>query len=106
VIDRDGRIEPTEAAFEKTGIPRKKSARTRGQLLDMWLAALPSPAKDILRTVASQRGAVRVEDVGAELGLATRGGHWNAGVSMLRTNNLIAITPHGFELGSALSVAP
>jgi hypothetical protein len=106
VIDRDGRIEPTDAAFEKTGLPRKESARTRGQLLDMWLAALPSPAKDILRTVAARRGAVQVEDVGAELGLATRGGHWNAGVSMLRTNNLIAVTPHGFELGSALSVVP
>src|ERR1700733_9460219 len=68
VIDRDSRIEPTDAAFEKTGIPRKESARTRDQLLDMWLAALPSPAKDI----AAQRGAVAVEDVGAELGLATR----------------------------------
>jgi hypothetical protein len=35
-----------------------------------------------------------------------RGGHWNAGVSILGTNNLIAITSQGFELGSALSVAP
>ena len=103
VIDRDGKIEPSDAAFQKTGIARKESARTRDQLLDMWLAALPSPAKDILRVVATQRGAVPLEGVGAQLGLVPRGGHWNAGVSMLRTNNLIAITPQGFELGTALS---
>ena len=68
-------------------------------------AAAASPGH-ILRVVAAQRGAIPVEDVGAQLGLVPRGGHWNAGVSMLRTNNLIAITPQGFELGSALSAAP
>ena len=80
--------------------------RIEGPTMVDALASLPSPSKDILRTVAARRGAIPVEDVGVELGLATRGGHWNAGVSMLRTNNLIAITPRGFELGSALSVAP
>jgi hypothetical protein len=29
-------------------------------------------------------------------------GHWNTGVSMLRSNDLIGTTPQGFELGQAL----
>ena len=70
-------------------------------MLDMWVAALPSPAKDILQ-VASHRGPIAIDDLAARLDLAPRGGHWNTGVSMLRSNDLIGTTPQGFELGQAL----
>ena len=102
VTERDGKIEPADAAFEKLGMQRRKKPRTRGEILDMWLAALPSPAKDILREVAAQSGTAAIEDVAGRLSLAPRGGHWNGGVSMLRINNLVRASPAGFELGKAL----
>jgi hypothetical protein len=71
-------------------------------MLDMWVAALPSPAKDILQVVASHRGPIAIDDLAARLNLSPRGGHWNTGVSMLRSNDLIGTTPQGFELGQAL----
>ena len=102
VIERDGKIEPADAAFDKLGVSRRKKPRTREEILDMWLAALPSPAKDILREVAARPGAVPIEDVAGRLDLAPRGGHWNAGVSMLRINDLVRASSAGFELGQAL----
>ena len=103
VTEQDGKIEPADAAFEKLGVSRKRKPRTRGEILDMWLAALPSPAKDILREVAAQPGTAAIEEVAGRLGLAPRGGHWNGGVSMLRANDLVRASPGGFELGAALS---
>ncbi|MCW6512520.1 hypothetical protein [Lichenifustis flavocetrariae] len=103
VVERDGRIDPADAAFERIGVPRKKMPRTRAQILDLWLAALPSPAKDILREVAARPGAAPIEDVAGSLGLVPRGGHWNAGVSMLRVNDLVRMSSAGFELGQALA---
>jgi uncharacterized protein len=105
VVERDGKVEPTDAAFEKTGVPRKQAPMTGDKILDMWLAALPSPAKDILQIVASHGGPVAIDHVAARLNLAPRGGHWNTGVSMLRSNDLVGTTPQGFELGQALSGA-
>ena len=78
---------------------------TGDKILAVWLAAQPSPAKDILQIVASHGRPVAIEDVAARLNLASRGGHWNSGVSMLRTNDLVGTTPQGFELGQALSGA-
>ena len=103
VTEQDGKIEPADAAFEKLGVSRKQKPRTRGEILEMWLAALPSPAKDILREVAAQPGTAAIEEVAGRLGLAPRGGHWNGGVSMLRANDLVRASPGGFELGAALS---
>src|SRR6202034_3493605 len=74
VAERDGKIEPADVAFDKLGVSRRKKPRTREEILDMWLAALPSPAKDILREVASRPGAVPIEDVAGRLYLAPRGG--------------------------------
>jgi hypothetical protein len=102
VTQRDGKIEPADAAFEKLGAVRRKKPRTREEILDMWLAALPSPAKDILREVAARSEVAPIEDVAGRLGLVPRGGHWNAGVSMLRINDLVRASPVGFELGQAL----
>jgi hypothetical protein len=103
VTEQDGKIEPADEAFEKLGVSRKQKLRTRGEILEMWLPALPSPAKDILREVAAQPGTAALEEVAGRLGLAPRGGHWNGGVSMLRANDLVRTSPGGFELGAALS---
>jgi hypothetical protein len=54
------------------------------------------------RVVAPHRGPIAINDLAARLSLAPRGGHWNTGVSMLRSNDLIADTSHGFALGQAL----
>ena len=105
VTERDGKIEPADTAFDKLGVSRQKKPRTREEILGMWLAALPSPAKDILREVAAQPGTAAIEDVAGRLGLAPRGGHWNAGVSMLRINDLVRASPAGFELVRLFSVS-
>jgi hypothetical protein len=102
VAERDGKVEPTDAAFQKSASPRKETPATRDAMLDMWVAALPSPAKDILQIVASHRGPIAIDELAARLNLAPRGGHWNTGVSMLRSNDLIADTPQGFDVGKAL----
>jgi hypothetical protein len=51
---------------------------------------------------AWHRGPIAIDDLAARLNLAPRGGHWNTGVSMLRSNDLIADTPQGFDVGKAL----
>ena len=51
VVERDGKGEPTDAAFRKTGAPRKQTPVTRDAKLGMWVTALPSPARDILQIV-------------------------------------------------------
>lgn len=102
VSERDGKIEPSDDAFDKLGASRREKPRTREEILDMWLAALPSPARDILREVAAQPGTAAIASVAGRLGLAPRGGHWNGGVSMLRINDLVRVSQAGFELGQAL----
>ena len=101
MVERGGKVEPTDAAFQKIGAQRKDTPATRDAMLDMWVASLPSPAKDILQVVASHRGPIAIYDLSARLNLSPRGGHWNTGVSMLRSNDLIGTTPQGFELGQA-----
>ena len=68
MVERDGKVEPTDAAFQKIGIPRKEAPATRDAMLDMWVAALPSPAKDILQVVASHRGPIAIDDAAGRSG--------------------------------------
>jgi hypothetical protein len=104
VIERDGKIEPTDAGFAAAGVVRKHLPVTPNELLAVWIRALPSPARDILKIVAEKDGPVAVQAVAARLRLAPRGGHWNGGVSLLRTNGLIRVSPRGIELGEGLSI--
>jgi hypothetical protein len=98
VTERDGKIEPVEAAFERLSIPRKKKPRTRDVDCHPTLAGERYLAR-------GRRPARRVpiEDFAGRLGLAPRGGHRNTGVNMLRVNDLIRASPAGFELGHALT---
>lgn len=82
---------------------RREMPKTRDQMLTLWCGTLSSPAKDILQVVASESGGVAIEKVAGRLNLQPRGGHWNAGISMLRANDLVRTSPMGFELGPALT---
>jgi hypothetical protein len=51
---------------------------------------LPSPAPEILRTLAVQGGRyMATDDLAAALGKKPTGGHWNSGIAVLRNNGLI-----------------
>jgi hypothetical protein len=55
VVERDGKVEPTDAAFQKIGKLRKETPATRDAMLAMWVAALPSPAAATLSSATRRR---------------------------------------------------
>jgi hypothetical protein len=78
-IDEAGDLVSVSAAgLEAAGEvpPAPSSAAER---LAMWCGRLPSPAPDMLRTLA------------AALGKKATGGHWNSGIAVLRNNGLIEV---------------
>ena len=57
---------------------------------------LPTPAPEILRTLAAQNGrSISADDLAAALGKKPSGGHWNSGIAILRNNGLIEADPGG-----------
>jgi hypothetical protein len=63
---------------------------TSAERLALWCDRLPSPAPEMLRTLATQ--GERYMDAGelaASLGKKATGGHRNSGVAVLRNNGLI-----------------
>ena len=63
---------------------------TPAERLALWCDRLPSPAPEILRTLAAQGDRyVEAEERAATLGKKPSGGHWNSGVAVLRNNGLI-----------------
>jgi hypothetical protein len=67
------------------------AASTPADQLAMWCDRLPSPAPEMLRTLAA-RGEhyVDADELAAVLGKKPTGGHWNSGIAVLRNNGLIA----------------
>jgi hypothetical protein len=63
---------------------------TPAERLSLWCGRLPSPAPEILRTLAA-RGEryMDAEELAATLGKKPTGGHWNSGIAVLRNNRLI-----------------
>jgi hypothetical protein len=66
------------------------SPSTRAERLALWCDRLPSPAPEMLRTLAG-RGETYMEadELAAVLGKKPSGGHWNSGIAVLRNNCLI-----------------
>lgn len=61
-------------------------------------ANLPQPAQKMFRAIRAR--PMSIEQLGAELGMQTRGGHWNHGMAVLRQNDLVIAD------GSRLRVNP
>ena len=70
--------------------PAPSSAQDR---LALWCSRLPSPAPEMLRTLAV-RGASYVEpaELAMAIGKKPTGGHWNSGIALLRNNGLIEMS--------------
>jgi hypothetical protein len=73
------------AAGEVPPAPSTPAAR-----LALWCERLPSPAPDMLRTLAAQgERYVAADELAAAIGKKPTGGHWNSGIAVLRNNGLI-----------------
>ena len=94
-IIQDGDVvTPQSSAFEITGIRAKTDS---GDLIAIWLDALPRPAREMLQhLVEIAPSGITKENLGAALSLEPRGGHWNMGLSLLRNHHLI--TTRGNEI--------
>ena len=56
----------------------------------MWCDRLPSPAPEMLRTLAAQgERTMDTAELAAVLGKKPTGGYWNSGMAVLRNNGLI-----------------
>ena len=74
-----------EAAGEVPPMPSTPAER-----LALWCGRLPSPAPEILRTLAAQgERYMDADELAAALGKKPSGGHWNSGIAVLRNNGLI-----------------
>jgi hypothetical protein len=63
---------------------------TPAERLAMWCDRLPSPAPEMLRTLAKQGDHhMSAEELAAAIGKKPSGGHWNSGIAVLRNNGLI-----------------
>jgi hypothetical protein len=73
---------------------------TPAERLAMWCDRLPSPAPEMLRTLAAQgEHYISVEELAAAIGKKPSGGYWNSGIAVLRNNGLIEIEPALAEAG-------
>jgi hypothetical protein len=82
-------VSVSAAGLEAAGeVPPAPS--TVAERLAMWCGRLPSPAPDMLRTLAAQgEQFTETDDLAATLGKKATGGHWNSSIAVLRNNGLI-----------------
>lgn len=85
VIEEDGLIRVAAPSASATAPVHDPAA-----LVEMWASVLSGAAPRILRLLHQHGGESTRERVAAALGLAPRGGHWNAAWKALRDNGIIA----------------
>jgi len=60
--------------------------------LALWCTRLPSPAPEMLRSLAAQgEHYTEATELAAALGKKPTGGHWNSGLALLRNNGLVEV---------------
>ena len=84
-------------ALFKEAVPSEP--RDDRELLKRMIAALPSPANEMLSEIAAS-GPILADALGAKLGRVPRGGSWNTGMAILKANDLIRETARGLMLAS------
>ena len=63
---------------------------TPAERLALWCDRLPSPAPEMLRTLAAEgERYMEADELAVALGKKPTGGHWNSGIAVLRNNGLI-----------------
>ena len=90
VAENNGLVMPTGPGLQAAGeVPPSPSTPT--ERLAMWCGRLPSPAPEILRTLAAQGERYMDADRNWPPHSTKKptGGHWNSGIAVLRNNGLI-----------------
>jgi hypothetical protein len=89
VAESDGLVMATADGLRAAGVVPSATS-TPAERLFLWCGRLPSPALEILRTLAA-RGEryIDADELAAALGKKPTGGHWNSGIAVLRNNGLI-----------------
>jgi uncharacterized protein len=65
---------------------------TPTERLALWCERLPSPAPEMLRSLAVQgERYTEIADLAVALGKKPTGGHWNSGLALLRNNGLVEV---------------
>ncbi len=82
-------LSATPAGLKAAGeVPPAPS--TPAERLALWCDRLPSPAPEMLRTLAAEgERYMAADELAAALGKKPTGGHWNSGIAVLRNNGLI-----------------
>lgn len=89
IEERDGSVAVTVLGLAEAG-EQAPAPSTPGERLELWCARLPSPAPQMLRYLASQGlRFVAADELARALAKKPTGGHWNAGIAILRNNGLI-----------------
>ena len=89
VAESDGLVTATADALRAAGeVPPAPS--TRAERLSLWCGRLPSPALEMLRTLAAQgERFMDADELAAALGKKPTGGYWNSEIAVLRNNGRI-----------------
>jgi hypothetical protein len=65
---------------------------TPAERLALWCERLPSPAPEMLRSLAVQgERYTEIAELAVVLGKKPTGGHWNSGLALLRNNGLVEV---------------
>jgi hypothetical protein len=89
VAETNGLVRPTPVGLKAAGeVPPAPS--TPADRLALWCSRLPTPAPEMLRTLAAQgERYMDADELATILGKKPSGGHWNSGIAVLRNNGLI-----------------
>jgi hypothetical protein len=95
-LRESGYIEETNDLLSATASGLKAAGEvppapsTPAERLALWCDRLPTPAPEMLRTLAAQgERYMEADELAAALGKKPSGGHWNSGIALLRNNGLI-----------------
>jgi hypothetical protein len=102
VTETNGLVTPTPDGLKAAGeVPPAPS--TPAERLAMWCDRLPSPAPEMLRTLATQgERYMDAEELAATLDKKPSGGHWNSGIAVLRNNGLIEADGRRYRVAELL----
>lgn len=106
LVEEGETIIASAAGLTALGADVRPTPATPAELLDLWCSRLSSPAPEMLRWLAGQERPTSREDLAVALGKAPRGGHWNGGLAVLRTNELIVETREGIVASDLFRTAP
>jgi hypothetical protein len=89
IAETNDLVSATPAGLKTAGeVPPAPS--TPAERLALWCGRLPSPAPEMLRTLAAQReGYMDAAELADAISKKPTGGHWNTGIRILRNNGLI-----------------